>query len=105
MNWLVPFRTLTSVHLGLGLRIARIIAWLGFVLLILAAVMFLFGFFLGVGGDSLAAGYGGLSSISGLLLTVWALACLVLASLLAALVGIEENLRRANARHTRTPPG
>ncbi|MCK9538897.1 hypothetical protein [Dokdonella sp.] len=96
MRWLVPFHRLSSVHLGLGLRVARIVAWLGYLLVALAILMFVF---VGLGvGSSRPGGFLAmpLRALSSFILFGWAMACLAIASLLAALVGIEENLRRAS---------
>ena len=80
-RWL-PYRKLQSTHLGLLLGTARVIAWLGMLLIafgIAAAISrFLISSALGVA----LAGYG--------------LAFLAFSGLLAAVVGIEESLRRRN---------
>ena len=78
-RWL-PYGKLTTEHLGLLLATARVIAWLGMLLIafgIAAAISrFLFSSMVGVA----IAGYG--------------LAFLAFSGLLAAVVGIEESLRR-----------
>jgi len=91
MKWLVPFHRVTSTHLGLGLWVARILAWVGFLLLAAAVVMFL----MAPSGALRTPGFGiPLQHVSAFIMAGWALAALLLSSVLAALVGIEEGLRR-----------
>lgn len=85
-RWL-PYRNLQSRHLGLALATARVIAWIG-MLLIAAGVAY---------GITAAVSHGAsvplaLGMVVGLI--GYGLAGLLLSGALAALVGIEESQRR-----------
>jgi hypothetical protein len=87
-RWL-PYRNLQTRHLGLALAAARVIAWIG-ILLIAAGVAY---------GIATAVSHTvpvplALGTVLGLI--GYGLAALVLSGALAALVGIEEALRRRN---------
>lgn len=87
-RWL-PYRNLQTRHLGLALATARVIAWIG-VLLIAAGIAY---------GVTAAVSHGApvpmaLGMVIGLI--GYGLAALALGGGLAALVGIEEALRRGN---------
>ena len=87
-RWL-PYRNLQSRHLGLALAVARIVAWIG-MLLVAAGVAY---------GVTAAVSHGAsvpmaLGMVIGLV--GYGLAALALSGGLAALVGIEETLRRRN---------
>jgi hypothetical protein len=87
-RWL-PYRTLQSRHLGLVLATARVVAWIG-ILLVAAGVAY---------GITSAISRGvpvpmALGTAIGLV--GYGIAALALGGVLAALVGIEEALRRRN---------
>lgn len=86
-RWL-PYRRLQSRHLGLALATARVIAWVG-MLMVAAGVAY---------GIAVAIkGSGGLATLAlGTVIGLigYGIAALALGGALAALVGIEENLRR-----------
>jgi hypothetical protein len=87
-RWL-PYRTLQSRHLGLALATARVVAWIG-ILLVAAGVAY---------GITAAVSRGvpvpvALGTAMGLI--GYGIAALTLSGALAALVGIEEALRRRN---------
>lgn len=90
-RWL-PYRNLQSRHLGLGLAASRVIAWIG-MLLIAAGVAY-----------GIAVAIKGVAAMSPLVvgtvvgLLGYGLAALVVSGGLAALVGIEEQLRRRNGQ-------
>ncbi|HJU26888.1 MAG TPA: hypothetical protein VJ722_09445 [Rhodanobacteraceae bacterium] len=87
-RWL-PYRNLQTRHLGLALATARVIAWIG-ILLIAAGVAYAI-----TAAVSHAASVPlALGAVLGLI--GYGLAALVLSGALAALVGIEEALRRRN---------
>jgi hypothetical protein len=85
-RWL-PYRHLQSRHLGLALATARLIAWIG-ILLVAAGIAY---------GITAAVSHGGsvplaLGMVIGLI--GYGIAALALGGALAALVGIEESQRR-----------
>ena len=87
-RWL-PYRNLHSRHLGLALATARVVAWIG-ILLIAAGIAY---------GITAAVSHAAsvpmaLGMVIGLI--GYGLAALALSGALAALVGIEETLRRRN---------
>lgn len=89
-RWL-PYRNLQSRHLGLALATARVVAWIG-ILLVAAGIAY---------GITAAVSHGAsppmamaLGMVIGLI--GYGLAALLLSGALAALVGIEEALRRRN---------
>ena len=89
-RWL-PYRNLQTRHLGLALATARVIAWIG-ILLIAAGVAY---------GIATAVSHAApipvaLGTVLGLI--GYGLAALVVGGALVALVGIEEALRRRNER-------
>ncbi|MGN6789720.1 MAG: hypothetical protein ACTHJP_09345 [Rhodanobacteraceae bacterium] len=85
-RWL-PYRNLQSRHLGLALATARVIAWIG-ILLIAAGIAY--GIVSAVSrGAPVPMAIGMVLGLIG-----YGLAALVLSGGLAALVGIEENQRR-----------
>ncbi|WHZ18347.1 MAG: hypothetical protein OJF55_000496 [Rhodanobacteraceae bacterium] len=86
-RWL-PYRHLQSRHLGLALAAARVVAWIG-MLLIAAGVAY--GITVAVKGGS-GMGAFVLGTVVGLI--GYGLAALVVSGSLAALVGIEEQQRR-----------
>ena len=89
-RWL-PYRNLQSRHLGLALATARVIAWIG-MLLIAAGIAY--GITAAVSpGASVALALGTVIGLLG-----YGLAALALSGGLAALVGIEENQRRRTDR-------
>jgi len=89
-RWL-PYRNLQSRHLGLALATARVIAWIG-MLLVAAGIAY--------GTTAALKGSGGLGLSWHLRVVVsligYGLPALLISGLLAALVGIEEALRRRN---------
>lgn len=87
-RWL-PYRNLQTRHLGLALAAARVIAWLG-ILLVAAGVAY--------GITSAVSHTAPLPMALGMVLGLigYGLAALALGGGLAALVGIEEALRRRN---------
>lgn len=91
-RWL-PYRRLQSHHLGLALATARVIAWIG-MLLVVAGIAY------GVAAVVKGAGMGFATLILGTVLGLigYGIAALALSGGLAALVGIEESLRRRNER-------
>ena len=87
-RWL-PYRNLQTRHLGLALAVARVVAWIG-MLLIAAGIAY---------GITAAVSHGAsvpmaLGTVIGLI--GYGLVALALGGGLAALVGIEEALRRRN---------
>lgn len=87
-RWL-PYRNLQSRHLGLALATARLIAWIG-ILLVAAGTAY---------GITAAVSHGAsiplaLGTVIGLM--GYGIAALALSGALAALVGLEETLRRRN---------
>ena len=86
-RWL-PYRRLQSRHLGLALATARVIAWIG-MLLVAAGVAY--GIAAAVKGNS-GLGAFVLGTVLGLI--GYGLVALVVSGVLAALVGIEEQQRR-----------
>lgn len=90
-RWL-PYRHLQSRHLGLALATARVIAWIG-MLLVAAGVAY--------GIAAAVRGGSGASALAlGLVLGLigYGLAALTVSGVLAALVGIEETLRARGER-------
>jgi hypothetical protein len=86
-RWL-PYQRLRSRHLGLALAAARVIAWIG-MLLVAAGVAY--GIAVGVKGSAAPTPLT-LGTVLGLI--GYGLAALVVSGALAALVGIEESQRR-----------
>ena len=90
-RWL-PYRNLQSRNLGLVLATARVIGWLG-MLLVAAGVAY------AIAAAIKGAGGGFATLVLGMVIGLigYGLAALALSGGLAALVGIEEALRRRNA--------
>lgn len=87
-RWL-PYRNLQTRHLGLALATARVVAWIG-ILLIAAGIAY--GITAAVSHDaSVPLALGMVIGLIG-----YGLAALLLSGGLAALVGIEDALRRRN---------
>ena len=86
-RWL-PYRRLQSRHLGLALATARVIAWIG-MLLIAAAVAY--GLATAITGGGMPGSFA-LGTVLGLI--GYGLVALIISGVLAALVGIEEQQRR-----------
>lgn len=87
-RWL-PYRNLQTRHLGLALAVARVVAWIG-MLLIAAGIAY--GITAAVSHDaSVPMALGMVIGLIG-----YGLVALALGGGLAALVGIEEALRRRN---------
>ncbi|HJP97090.1 MAG TPA: hypothetical protein VJ862_00885 [Rhodanobacteraceae bacterium] len=91
-RWL-PYQRLQSRHLGLALAAARVIAWIG-MLLVAAGVAY--GIAVAVHGTGGSFAPLALGTVLGLI--GYGLAALVVSGGLAALVGIEECLRRQSER-------
>ncbi len=91
-RWL-PYQRLQSRRLGLALATARVIAWIG-MLLVAAGVAY--GVALAVHGTGSSLAALALGTVLGLI--GYGLAALVVSGTLAALVGIEENLCRRAER-------
>ncbi|TAN04820.1 MAG: hypothetical protein EPN36_07190 [Rhodanobacteraceae bacterium] len=91
-RWL-PYRHLQSRHLSLALAAARVIAWIG-MLMIAGGIAY------GIAAAIKGAGSGYASLVLGMVIGLigYGLAALALSGGLAALVGIEENQRRRNER-------
>ncbi|HEX5354524.1 MAG TPA: hypothetical protein VFW60_10630 [Rhodanobacteraceae bacterium] len=91
-RWL-PYRNLRSHHLGLALATARVIAWLG-MLLVAAGVAY------GITAAISHAEAGPAKLVLGMVIGLigYGLVALVLSGGLAAIIGIEENLRRRSDR-------
>lgn len=90
-RWL-PYRHLQSRNLGLALATARVIAWIG-MLLVAAGVAY--------GVTAAIKGSGGFATlVLGMVVGLigYGLAALALSGVLAALIGIEENQRRRGER-------
>jgi hypothetical protein len=87
-RWL-PYRNLKSRHLGLALATARVVAWIG-MLLIAAGVTYGIAGSIARGGD----GFSVLVAGTAIGLVGYGLIALVLSGILAALIGIEESQRR-----------
>ena len=90
-RWL-PYRSLQSRHLGLALATARVIAWIG-MLLIAGGVAY--GIAVAVKGGN---GFATLALGFVIGLVGYGLAALTVSGLLAALVGIEEATRERGER-------
>lgn len=86
-RWL-PYRRLQSRHLGLALATARIIAWIGMLLVVAGMAYGITVAFTGGGMPGTFA----LGMVLGLI--GYGLAALLISGFLAALVGIEEQQRR-----------
>lgn len=86
-RWL-PYRTLQSRHLGLALATARVIAWIGMLLVAGGAAYGIAVAMRGSGGPAVLA----IGTVVGLI--GYGLAALVVSGLLAALVGMEESQRK-----------
>lgn len=87
-RWL-PYRNLQTRHLGLALAVARVVAWIG-MLLIAAGIAY---------GITAAVSHGVPFTLAlGMVINLvgMGLMALLVAGALAALVGIEEALRRRN---------
>lgn len=87
-RWL-PYRRLQSRNLGLALAAARVIAWIG-ILLVAAGIAY--GIALAIQGTGSAPVPIALGTVLGLI--GYGLAALVVSGALAALIGMEESLRR-----------
>ncbi|MBN8736074.1 MAG: hypothetical protein J0H27_07375 [Xanthomonadales bacterium] len=86
-RWL-PYRHLQSRHLGLALATARVIAWVG-MLMVAAGVAYGIAVAIKGSGGLAALALGNVIGLIG-----YGIAALALGGALAALVGIEENQRR-----------
>ena len=87
-RWL-PYRNLQTRHLGLALATARVIAWIG-ILLVAAGIAF---------GIASAVSHAAPVPVAlGMVLGMvgYGLVALALGGILAALVGVEEAMRRRN---------
>lgn len=82
-RWL-PYHDLQTRHLGLLLGTARLVAWLGLI-------------WIAFGIAVAATGYA-MPRVMGVVLAGYGLGFLAFSGLLAALVGIEESLRRRSER-------
>ncbi|MDE2271705.1 MAG: hypothetical protein KGJ94_06935 [Xanthomonadaceae bacterium] len=91
-RWM-PYRSLQSRHLGLALATARVVAWVG-MLLIAAGVAYSITAIL----SHLKAGLVAMALGMVINLVGTGLTALLLSGALAALVGIEESQRRQNER-------
>lgn len=91
-RWL-PYRRLETQHLGLMLATARVIAWIG-MLVIVAGVAY--GIAVGVSHQGQGTAVLALGTVLGLV--GYGLAALAISGALAALVGIEEQQRRRAER-------
>lgn len=89
-RWL-PYRHLQSRHLGLALAAARVVAWIGMLLVAAGIAYGIAAAVRGTGGGPLVLG-----TVLGLL--GYGLTALVVGGVLAALVGIEDQLRRQAER-------
>ncbi|HLI16829.1 MAG TPA: hypothetical protein VKV22_00990 [Rhodanobacteraceae bacterium] len=87
-RWL-PYRNLQSRHLGLALATARVIAWIG---MLLVAAGIAYGIAAAIHGVARGTAAMALGTILGLI--GYGLAALTVSGGLAALIGMEENLRR-----------
>lgn len=90
-RWL-PYRHLQSRHLGLALATARVIAWVG-MLMVAAGVAYGIAVAIKGSGGLAALALGNVIGLIG-----YGIAALALGGALAALVGIEENQRRGADR-------
>lgn len=96
-RWL-PYRQMQSRHLGLALATARVIAWLG---MLLVAAGIAYGITAAVSGSARGLAALALGMVIGLI--GYGLAALAVSGVLAALVGVEEQQRRLGERDgTRT---
>lgn len=86
-RWL-PYRHLQSRHLGLALATARVMAWIG-ILLIAAGIAYGIAVVVKGGGGFATLAVGTVIGLVG-----YGIVALALSGALAALVGIEENQRR-----------
>ncbi len=91
-RWL-PYRHMQSRHLGLALATARVIAWIGMLLVAAGVAYGIASAIKGPAGGFVTLALGMVIGLIG-----YGLAALVVSGALAALVGIEENLRRGNER-------
>jgi hypothetical protein len=91
-RWL-PYRHLQSSHLGLVLATARVIAWIG---MLVVAVGIAYGIAAAIKGTGSGFAAMTLGTVIGLI--GYGLIALVVSGVLAALVGIEEAQRRQTGR-------
>lgn len=90
-RWL-PYRQLQSAHLGLALSTARVIAWLGMLLVAAGVAYGIASAVKGTAGPAVLA-FGVVLGLIG-----YGLVALAVSGVLAALVGIEDALRRNRDR-------
>ena len=93
-RWL-PYGSLQTRHLRLVLGTARVIAWIGMLLIAGGIAWGITALWLHAGGSAAAAGpYAMMAATSVIGLVGYGLLALALSGVLAALVGIEESQRR-----------
>lgn len=92
-HWWLPYRQLQSRHLGLVLAAARVVAWIG-MLMIVGGIAY--GIAAAMHGVDRSMASLALGTVAGLL--TYGLGALLISGALAALVGIEESLRARGER-------
>lgn len=92
-RWL-PYGALQTRHLRLALATARVIAWIGMLLVAAGVAWGITALWLRVGGGSTSGPYVMMAAGSVIGLVGYGLLALALSGVLAALVGIEESQRR-----------
>lgn len=99
LNRLLPFSTLQTLHLRLVLGTARVIAWIGILLIAGGIAWGITALWMRAGGGTAASGpYAMMAATSVIGLIGYGLLALALGGALAALVGIEESQRRRAER-------
>jgi hypothetical protein len=92
-RWL-PYGSLQTRHLRLVLATARVIAWIGILLIAGGIAWGIAALWLHVGGGAAGGPYAMMAATSVIGLIGYGLLALALSGVLAALVGIEESQRR-----------
>lgn len=92
-RWL-PYASLQTRHLRLTLATARVIAWIGVLLIAGGIAWGVLALWLRAGSNAAAAPYAMMAATSVIGLIGYGLLALALSGVLAALVGIEESQRR-----------
>lgn len=91
---LLPYGSLQSRHLRLTLATARVIAWIGMLLIAAGIAWGIIALWLHAGSHAAAGPYAMMAATSVIGLIGYGLVALALSGVLAALVGIEESQRQ-----------
>jgi len=94
LNRLLPFGALQTRHLRLALGTARVIAWIGILLIAAGIAWGITALWMRSGGGGASGPYAMMAATSAIGLVGYGLLALALSGALAALVGIEESQRR-----------